>query len=301
MTGMWKALGPDLKTIILQEPDPLQALAEGHIAGIVLRGVYPAEYCRNLIRRFLDKGLMRDPVNPNPALEGTYNEVVHQRTKGDIPLRIDIGSSLANLNRYQTPFDDKEKNKEAFLEHSESTQELFKELFAGIENPVDCLYKALSELSVGKEVKIAYEPDGRQYGPAIFRIHYEGQEYGYHANHVKIVDKLFNYQAARFEHNFAGLICIQNPSSREKSPHALIHRCPWSPDVQEHLTHQTYESYMRQNQIEEFDFSVDPGDFYLFNSGLIHTVRPFISKVARIVLATFIGFSKDDEEIFVWS
>ena len=103
MTRTWKALGPDLETVFSQEPDPLRALAEGHISGIVIRDVYPAEYCQDLIRRFLDKGLMRDPVNLNPALEGTFNEVVNHlggytdeamrmlskqvknNTKGDIP------------------------------------------------------------------------------------------------------------------------------------------------------------------------------------------------------------------------
>lgn len=301
MRAQWQALEPDLEKVFSREKDPLHALAEGNIPGIVLKGAYPAEHCQTLIQRFLDKGLMRDPENPNPEFEGTYNEVTYQRPKGETPLRIDIGSSLANLSRHQPIFEDKAKNKEAFLEHSAATQSLFQELFFGLENPVDALYNTLSALAVNKTVKVAHEPDGRQYGPAIFRIHYEGQEYGYHVNHVRVMDQLFQFQASRFEYNFAGLICLQNPASREESPHALIHRCPWTPEVQTHLTEGTYEAYMRENQIEAFEFSVEPGDFYLFNSGLIHAVKPFVSTVARIVLATFIGYSPDDGEIFVWS
>ena len=44
------------------------------------------------------------------------------------------------------------------------------------------------------------------------------------------------------------------------------------------------------------------GDFYIFNAGLLHEV-PMIPAggTPRIVLATFIGFSEHDPEIYVWS
>ena len=298
MTTIWQALEPDLETIFLHVKNPLQALADGDIPGIVLRGAYPVEHCEELICRFLDQNLIWDPENPKA---GNYNEVIHHRGTGELPLRIDIGSSLANFARHQTPYDDDERNKEAFLEHAAATWDLFQQLFDGLEDPVECLYNALSALAVGKEVKVAYEPDGRQYGPAIFRIHYAGQEYLPHINHARISDKLFNFQASRFDHNFAGLICMRNPAHKDASPHALIHRCVWTPEIEEHLSHGTYDEYAAQKEIEQFEFNVEPGDFYLFNSGLIHVVKPFESKIARIVLATFIGYSQDDDEIFVWS
>jgi hypothetical protein len=46
---------------------------------------------------------------------------------------------------------------------------------------------------------------------------------------------------------------------------------------------------------------VQPGDFYLFNSGCIHQVAPVEGNTHRTVLATFIGYSEDDDEIFVWA
>ena len=39
----------------------------------------------------------------------------------------------------------------------------------------------------------------------------------------------------------------------------------------------------------------------LFNSGLIHEVPSVIGDDPRIVLATFIGYSQDDEEVMVWA
>ena len=110
--------------------------------------------------------------------------------------------------------------------------------------------------------------------PAIFRIHYEGHEYVPHVNHVALDDKLFNYEVSRFTHQFAGLICIQNSTYDGNSPQAIIHRCVWSSEVHSHLSNGTYYEYAAQNKIEQQQIEVQPGDFYLFNSGCIHLVAP---------------------------
>ena len=82
---------------------------------------------------------------------------------------------------------------------------------------------------------------------------------------------------------------------------ALIHRCVWSPEVQSHLSNGTYYEYAAQNKIEQQQIEVQPGDFYLFNSGCIHQVAPVEGNTPRTVLATFIGYSEEDDEIFVWA
>ena len=53
--------------------------------------------------------------------------------------------------------------------------------------------------------------------------------------------------------------------------------------------------YRRCRRVE-----VEPGDFYLFNSGFIHAVPEVLGSEPRIVLATFIGYSDDDSEVMVW-
>ena len=284
----WSVLEPDIETVFAHETNPLQALADARIAGIALRGVYNPDQCSGLMQRFVERDMMRGPERPTP--------------EENLPSRIDIGSSLVNRARGGLAVsDDPSDNKDAFLQHSARTHELFSHLFDGFDNPVDTLYDCLSALAVNKEVKVAREPDGRLYGPAIFRIHYEGHAYSPHINHVAIDDKLFNFEVSRFTHQFAGLICIQNSVHDGDSPHAVMHRCTWSPEVQAHLSDGTYHEYAAQTKIEQQQIEVQPGDFYLFNSGCIHQVAAVEGDIPRTVLATFIGYSEDDDEIFVWA
>ena len=294
----WVALEPDVEAVFAHEDDPLQALADARIPGVVLRGAYNTDHCSGLIRRFIERGMMRNPENPDPDLEANYQFAGGPGSNS----RIDIGTSIVNRTRGgQRISDNDAENREDFLQHSAATHELFSHLFDGFDNPVDALYDSLSSLSVGKEVKVAREPDGRLYGPAVFRIHYTGQGYAPHINHVSIVDKLFNFDITRFRHQFAGLICIQNATDDDRCPHAIIDQCVWSPEVQEHLSNATYFQYMAENRIPRYQIEVNPGDFYLFNSGCIHQVVPVEGKTPRTVLATFIGYSEDDDEIFVWA
>ncbi|MCZ6679652.1 MAG: hypothetical protein O7E52_20680 [Candidatus Poribacteria bacterium] len=294
ITANWSPLEPDLKTVFAHEQDPLQALAEGHIPAIVLRRAYNPGHCAGLIQRFIERGLMGDSQAANSESEDTFQFATRTR--------IDIGTSLVNRARGgQAVSDDDARNKEDFLEHSAGTHELFSHLFDGFDNPVDTLYDALSALAVGKEVKVAREPDGRLYGPAIFRIHYAGHVYTPHINHVGIGDKLFNYAVSRFTHQFAGLICFQNSTQEGKGTHAVVHRCAWTPEIQSHLSHGTFHEYTAESEIQQHGIEVEPGDFYLFNSGYIHQVAAVEGTTPRIVLATFIGYSADDDEIFVWA
>jgi hypothetical protein len=77
-----------------------------------------------------------------------------------------------------------------------------RQTFAGLADPVESFYAAMNALSrpAGRETKVAYEPDGRQYGPAIFRVHYDGWAYAPHVNHVRLGDELGNFSVARYAH-----------------------------------------------------------------------------------------------------
>jgi hypothetical protein len=165
-TTDWVALEPDIEAVFAHEDDPLQALADARIAGVVLRGAYNPDHCTGLIRRFIERGMMRDPENPDPALEEKFQFKGGPGSNS----RIDIGTGIVNRTRGgQRISDNDAENKEAFLQHSAATHELFSHLFDGFDNPVDTLYDSLSSLAVDKEVKVAREPDGRLYGPAVFQ------------------------------------------------------------------------------------------------------------------------------------
>ena len=203
--------------------------------------------------------------------------------------RIDIGTSLGNKGNDQP----------SFFSHADETRELFSSLFEGYPDPVGCMYDALSALAIDKTVATAYEPDGRTYGPAIFRIHYEGHRYKPHIDHITLREKRFDYAVTRFKHQFAGILCVQNTGGQ--STQSVLYRCFWTPDIQPHIEADTFNDYAAANNVHSFQVDLQPGDLYFFNTGLIHEVPAISGDDPRVVLAVFIGYSEDDNEIFVWA
>lgn len=273
----WQAVEPDLQTAQQRFKNPIQALAEAQVPAFVLRRAYDPTHCRGLVRRFIDMGLMRDAKEP--------------RANADARPRIDIGTSLGNRG----------SDKERFLEHAETTHFLFDFLFNGFDHPIDCVYDSLSALCPGKKVVTAYEPDGRRYGPAIFRVHYEGQRYKPHIDHIVLREGRTDYSVYRYEHQFAGVLCLQNADSSGPGAQGRLHNCLWTPDIQPHIAADTFAQYASDNDIGHCQVELEPGDLYFFNTRLIHEVPAISGDQARIVLAVFIGYSPDDDEVSVWS
>ncbi len=276
MTTSWNPAEPDLQTVRARLADPLQALANAEIPAIVLRGVYDRADCAGLLQRFQGWGLTRDPLDLNSADKRT---------------RIDIGTSLGNRGNDQ----------DGFLKHATHTHDLFPRLFDGFVDPVKTMYDSLQSLANHKHVTTAYEPDGRKYGPAIFRIHYTTHSYIPHIDSVRLREKRTNYAVYRFEHQFAGILCLQNAKHGERSAQTIIYNCLWTPEIQPHLTNGTFHQFAADNQIGQFRVDLAPGDLYFFNTRCIHEIPPLDGDNPRAVLATFIGYSAEDKEIFVWA
>jgi hypothetical protein len=276
MSENWIPAEPDIAQILNADSAPLASLARGDIPAIVLRKAFSPEDCSGLINRFIERGL-----TDNPKTEGA----------GGKRLRIDIGTSLGNRGNDQG----------AFFAHADETRTLFSNLFEGYPDPVKLVYDALSSLGAGKSVRTACEPDGREYGPAIFRIHYEGHRYKPHIDHVTLREKRFDYEVTRFKHQFAGVLCMQNTTRTGRATQSTLHRCFWKPEVEPHIDADTFYDYAAENDIHRFQVDLEPGDLYFFNTGLIHEVPALIGEDPRIVLAVFIGYSEDDPEIFVWA
>jgi len=272
----WTPVEADLQTLLGDYPDPLAALAAAQVPALVLRRAYDPAHCQGLIRRFIDQGLMRDPVDTSGR---------------DTRARIDIGTSLGNLGADQ----------ERFLQHAQATHQLFAHLFDGFDNPVQTLYTALQTLAVGKEVKVAREPDGRQYGPAIFRIHYTGHTYRPHIDHVVLREQRFRYAVSRYTHQFAGVLCFQNASQQGQATQAILHQCLWTPQLQPHIAGETFLQYAAENHIANCRVDLEPGDLYFFNTRCVHEVPAVQGGLPRIVLAVFIGYAPEHKEVFAWS
>lgn len=284
----WAAAEPDVRTVLGVHPDPLAALARADIPAVVLRGACRAEHCAALIDRFAQRGLMdRRLLDPGGAQ----------------PRRVDVGTSLSN----------RAADKDAFLAHAAETRTLFATLFAGYPDPVRLIYDRLAALAGGKRVTTAYEPDGRSYGPAIFRIHYAGHRYPPHVDHAGAHERRLSYAVSRFAHQFAGVLCMQNSQSGARQSGAgqsgagsgiaqsILHRCLWTPDLEPLLRQDRFAAYARANAIERYRVDLQPGDLYFFNTRLVHEVPALEGSAPRVVLAVFIGYSEDDPEVFVWS
>lgn len=272
----WLPAEPELATVLNHYPNPIQARANAEIPAVVLRQAYDPGECAGLVKRFIQWGLMRDPNDSNSADKRT---------------RIDIGTSLGNRGHDQN----------AFLAHAVGTHELFPHLFSGFTDPVKTMYDALSALSPGKRVQTAHEPDGRRYGPAIFRIHYTTHSYIPHIDSVRLREKRTNYAVYRFQHQFAGILCLQNALHGERSAQTIVHNCLWSEEIQPHLTNGTFHDFAAQTKLDQYRVDLAPGDLYFFNTHCIHEIPPLDGNNPRIVLAVFIGYSPDDPDVYVWA
>ena len=272
----WNPVGPDVQSVLAQVSDPLSALARAEVPAIVLRQAYDPSQCQALMRRFMQWGLIRDPLDKSSA---------------DKRARIDIGTSLGNRGH----------DKEGFLSHAAATHGLFNHLFQPFDDPVETLYSSLQALAGEKKVQVAHEADGRQYGPAIFRVHYETHSYKPHFDHVTLREKRFDYAVSRFEHQFAGILCLQNASQGGRSAQTILHRSLWTPEVQTQLDAETFHSYAAANHIDQYRVELAPGDLYFFNSRCIHEIPPLDGGDPRAVLAVFIGYSDKEDDIYVWS
>ena len=308
ITAPWPIAESTIPAVLANDPRPLESLAAGEIPAIVLRGHVPASDCSELVGRCIEQQLLYDPDNPESREldavsipEGHFTEGTNTassrawgregETRERASRRIDIGTSLGYRG----------SNQEEYFDHSSRTLQLFGKLFDGMTNLVQVVYSALEKLSVDKHVKTAEEKDGRKYGPAIIRAHYGGYSYQPHFDSVRNRENRTNYSVYDFAHQFAGVLVLQNAEEKGVTPHTRIHRCFWEPEITPHLQSNTFPSYARDNGIEWCDVTLQPGDLYFFNTGCIHEVPGIDGKDARIVLAVFTGYSRDRDEIHVWS
>lgn len=284
---------------------PIESLARADVPAIIFRDAYPPEMARRLVRNLIAAGHLYDPFQPAPPQflersvpEGNFNRnrsVPAEASWRDTGLspkrRIDIGASLGNLG-----FD-----KERFLAKSAETHTLFERLFDGFIDPVALLYEKLQSLVGAKRVTTAREPDGRAYGPAIIRAHYGGYAYAPHFDSVRLREDRSAYAVYGFDHQLAGLVVLENTEKEGQTAQAILHRQLWSEEVDGPMKAGEFHAFAARNGIENVTVHLEPGDCYFFNTRLIHEVPGIEGQWPRVVLATFIGYSPDRDEVFVWS
>ena len=77
--------------------------------------------------------------------------------------------------------------------------------------------------------------------------------------------------------------------------------CLWTEDVQPYIEAESFPDYAAANNIGNYRVDLAPGDMYFFNTRCIHEIPAIDGDNPRAVLAVFIGYSEDDDEIFVWA
>lgn len=307
MSSSWNLAQPDIESVLGSYARPLDALAGGEIPAIVLRGVFSSSDCRQLVERLISAGHLYDPRKPVPEKftsqavpEGFFSRDSEQESRGveyyrertaNAHVRIDIGTSLGYRGG----------DREGFFEHSRRTRETFAEIFNEQCNPVELIYAKLQALSIDRKVLTARESDGSLYGPAILRAHYGGYAYAPHFDSVRLREKRSDYAVHDFEHQFAGVLVLQNTAVGDRTAQGIIHRCRWEPALDPCLEEGTFHAYAAEQGLERAEVVLEPGDLYFFNTRMIHEVPGLAGVDPRIVLATFIGYSAGREDIFVWS
>jgi hypothetical protein len=293
----WMPLEPDAATMLSADANPIRSLAHGDLSAVIFRQAFPADQCRSLIDHLIDEQLMFDSTNQlvdaNALSAGVTDKWtgLNLNPDGSPRRRIDIGTSLGNIGEDQ----------ELFLTDSAKTHGLFDRLFAERPDPIRTMYDRLQDVSPGKRVVTAYEPDGRKYGPAIFRIHYGGYTYGPHYDSVRQREKRSNYSIFKYQSQLAGVLCLQNSTLNGVTAQGIIHRQFWNEEVDPYMTSGRFDEYAAEHDVEQAQVELEPGDLYFFNTELIHEVPGVPGELPRVVLAVFIGYNDDDDEVMVWS
>ena len=110
--------------------------------------------------------------------------------------------------------------------------------------------------------------------------------------------KKFEYAVARFEHQFAAVLCLQ---SAEPDGEPFIYDCYADDEIETLLRAGEFESYAQAQKIARTQVLLEPGDLYFFYTENIHAVPPVARDSPRVVLAFFCAMAADRDEIFVWS
>jgi hypothetical protein len=267
----WRPAEPDLAAVLASYPRPFEALAAGTIPAVILRRALDLDECRRIVARFYERQLIQETASP---------------TSFDY-----VGTSLGMWGA----------DPAKFFEHARGTHTLYATVFEGLADPVRFVYETLSRLAPDKRVQTAREPDGQLYGPGIFRLYRPGAGHRPHFDSVRLREKRVNYAVYRFEHQFASVLCLQAADPDPEAGECILHRVQWTPDLQPVIQAGEFHPYAAERGIPHVRIELDPGDFYVFNTRHIHEVPAIRGSTPRIVLAMFLGYSPEDEEVYVWS
>ena len=244
--------------------------------------------------------------------------------------RSDIGYSLGTGGN----------DPDTYWDKCASVQRMFDRLlepFPPERNPMHIMYDGLEALGARKKrVTTAYEERG-SYGPAIIRTHKpdnsegKGHTYVPHYDSVRRREVRTGFEVFKFETQLAGILVLQAPD-RIAKPGAetgdvyhdsIVYNIPADDLPGRELTQNTaldldvvenggptsgmdvhppaFRQFCEENPVANAPVDLEVGDMYFFKTDNVHEAPGFCGEKARSVFCTFIGYSEDEPEIFVWS
>ena len=303
MNKEWKPLILDTESVTTGHGNAIHQLAKVDIPAVIVRHAYPETSCQVLLDRLFERQLF----------EG-FEEYGSSNMESSKIERFDLGTSLGNL--FNQP--------EHFFEHSANTNNIYETLFDGLINPINVLYEWLTKLAVDKSVMTTREPDGRKYGATIFRCHMPNWGYPPHMDSVRnmgssitaSINQRMRYAVYRFTRQLGGVLLLQSPETQFSSCDSVMYRCEWGDEIEAMMETvnlglnerkarmvnvDKFNDYISSNAISTYEVSLSPGDLYFFRADCPHSIPRFSGAKPRITMATFIGYSPEDPDVFVWS
>jgi len=306
----WRPLvGRSVDELLRLHPDPLAALRDGEYSAIILREAVVRGEAADISSR-LWKLRSQGKLMRRGLAYATFGLQLHDYL---IPLNhSDPGEGMVQAQRFAR---DAHHAREQFAQHR-------------LMKPVNQLHQTLAALHARKPVitgPLAAAARANDLAPGNYHLHSAGHSFLPHADTMRSgawmrtcrqkIAPGFPRQlpdlwpaafgVADFEHQFSALLMLQ-PRDRGAEVHLfdtdyreLLDGCrangrPYEIGIQFPQWYRDYAGRARTTNV-----TIEQGDFYLINSNRVHHVPSIAGGSTRVVLQTFVGYSRD--ELRVWA
>lgn len=255
--------------------DAVDALYEGTLQGIVVRGLYPPEAMREVVEK-LEGGRHRFKPNFFPYV---------------------FRASL-----YGLPVDLSPPDLEEYFRQAAAFREENLRLFSGLGDYESNVEKAFSALARGRKSQPPPGPkEGQVYTSATIRILPPGGKISLHVGNEANTRAPYNHlkTIVNFKVQLSFFLTLQRP---EKGGELIVYSLRWGDPAikinREGRSHMEHEIHKYERQ----PFQFDAGDLLIFDGGrYFHEVTTVEGSKTRYTIGGFTGISRDDQSIYYWS
>jgi len=185
--------------------------------------------------------------------------------------------------------------KEKYFEKASKANEIFKEIFMNIENPVDKIKTTILKNFPNYEISDKKE-NQKNYALCTIRQHEKGKSIPLHKDNV-------SYEGAEYEVSKINtqLSCILHIQETEKGGNLSIYNKQWEKKFEKHREVEFgYNPIIKENTLVD---TIEPklGDLVIINPNYFHEVKKIQGNSDRITLGIFFGIENETKKIFSWA